>query len=100
MSSLGNRACMLCGIVESSRRFQDEGCPNCVDLLDVGLSTTSPTFEGLVAIGEPDKSWVAKWLRVNTYLPGLYAVKVMGRLPQDIIETLPYYRPRDGSATD
>ncbi|CAM9019703.1 unnamed protein product [Wickerhamomyces anomalus] len=96
MSSLGNRACMLCGIVESSR----VSCPNCVDLLDVGLSTTSPTFEGLVAIGEPDKSWVAKWLRVNTYLPGLYAVKVMGRLPQDIIETLPYYRPRDGSATD
>ncbi|KAH3684832.1 hypothetical protein WICPIJ_004185 [Wickerhamomyces pijperi] len=76
------------------------GCPNCVDILDIGLSTTSPTFEGLVAIGEPKKSWVAKWLRVSEYEPGLYAVKIQGRLPQEVIESLPYYRPRDGTATD
>ncbi|KAH3680464.1 hypothetical protein WICMUC_000304 [Wickerhamomyces mucosus] len=97
---MSNRACMLCGIVESSKRFQEEGCPNCVEVLDIGLSTTSPTFEGLVAIGEPEKSWVARWLRVDKYLPGLYAVKVQGRLPQDIVENLPFYRPRDGTATD
>ncbi|CDR36797.1 CYFA0S01e04588g1_1 [Cyberlindnera fabianii] len=83
-----------------TQRFQEEGCPNCADVLDIGLATTSPTFEGLVAIGEPEKSWVAKWLRVNTYIPGLYAVKVQGRLPPDIAESLPYYRPRDGTATD
>lgn len=82
------------------QRFQEEGCPNCVDVLDIGLSTTSPTFEGLVAIGEPDKSWVAKWLRVSNYIPGLYAVKVQGRLPREFAENIPNYRPRDGSVMD
>jgi transcription elongation factor SPT4 len=71
-----------------------------VEILDVGLSTTSPTFEGLVAIGDPEHSWVAKWLRVTNYEPGLYAVKVTGRLPAEIADNLPHYRPRDGTATD
>ncbi len=57
-----------------------------------------------MALGEPHESWVAKWLRISEFGPGLYAVKVNGKLPRDVIADLEAkgvpYRPRDGSATD
>jgi transcription elongation factor SPT4 len=47
---------------------------------------------------------VSKWLRIDGFQPGLYAVKVNGKLPQDIVDDLKskgvVYRPRDGSAQD
>lgn len=87
-----------------------EGCPNCEEVLnfqdDVANVTecTSPSFEGVVALGQPEESWVAKWLRIENFRPGLYAVKVSGKLPADVVKDLEakdiQYRPRDGSATD
>ncbi|QWW25603.1 hypothetical protein CA7LBN_004490 [Candidozyma auris] len=66
---------------------------------------TSPAFEGLVALGDDNKaSWVARWLRIDSFVAGLYAVKVNGKLPPHIISELEdqniSYRPRDGSAED
>ncbi|KAG7194758.1 Transcription elongation factor SPT4 [Scheffersomyces spartinae] len=112
MSSRTDRACMLCGIIQPFRRFVDDGCPNCESVLHFQdnedgqvQDCTSPSFEGLVALGEDsNKSWVARWLRIDSFVPGLYAVKVNGKLPPHFINDLTdqniSYRPRDGSADD
>ena len=65
---------------------------------------TSPKHEGRIAVMQPDQSWVAKWQRVGDFVGGLYAAKVQGTLPEDIVEDLANdgvtYRKRDGSAVD
>ncbi|CAH6723692.1 transcription elongation factor Spt4p [[Candida] jaroonii] len=112
MSSRSERACMLCGIIQTYKRFFDNGCPNCEQVLHYQdnddnqiQDCTSPSFEGLVALGEDNKqSWVARWLRIDSFKSGLYAVKINGKLPPHIVEDLTsqgvLYRPRDGSAED
>ena len=35
---------------------------------------------------EPNGSWVAKWQRIGHFEPGLYAIEVLGELPEDAIE--------------
>ena len=92
------------------QQFYKEGCPNCEELLqlrgsqDNVLELTSQVFEGLICLGDPSKSWVAKWQRLSQYVPGVYAVKVVGRLPEDIVQGLEdqgiRYVPRDGTSTE
>ncbi|SPN97225.1 probable Transcription elongation factor spt-4 [Cephalotrichum gorgonifer] len=96
------RACM---------RFRDEGCPNCDDFLHLTHSPeqieacTSQVFEGVITLANPSRSWVAKWQRLDGYVPGLYAIKVAGQLSDEIRQVLEdeyriQYIPRDGSATE
>ncbi|KAI3323220.1 Spt4/RpoE2 zinc finger-domain-containing protein [Xylariaceae sp. AK1471] len=103
------RACMVCSIVMTQARFRSEGCPNCpfleirgnADALD---SCTSTVFEGLITVANPKKSWIAKWQRLDTYVPGVYATKVSGSIPEDIrnglLEDGHVLIPRDGSGVD
>ncbi|CAN3376940.1 transcription elongation factor Spt4p [Diutina rugosa] len=112
MSSRSERACMLCGVIQPWKKFVDQGCPNCESVLhfidneDGQVNDcTSPSFEGLVALGSDNKgSWVARWLRIDSFVSGLYAVKVNGKLPPHVVADLEeqniIYRPRDGSAED
>ncbi|KAI9179588.1 transcription elongation factor spt4 [Blastocladiella emersonii ATCC 22665] len=104
----GLRACMLCSL--SQTQFRRDGCDNCEEILRlrdrperVGSCTTQ-FFEGTIAMMNPDRSWVAKWQRVDSHVPGLYALKVNGRLPEEIEDELERrgmrYRPRDGTAND
>lgn len=62
---------------------------------------TSQVFEGLIHVADPSKSWVARWQRLDKFVPGMYAVKVVGNLPNDVLLTLEEngftYIPRDGS---
>jgi transcription elongation factor SPT4 len=37
---------------------------------------------------DPRESWAAKWIRVDTYLPGVYAISVTGTFDRDIEEDL------------
>ena len=100
------RACLLCSIVLPTTKFQSEGCPNCEELLqlrnqpDAIQEMTSQVFEGLITLHDPATSWVAKWQRLSGYVPGIYATKVVGRLPADVAEGLVQegvtYIPRDG----
>ncbi|KAI9807279.1 MAG: Transcription elongation factor SPT4 [Piccolia ochrophora] len=101
------RACMVCSIVQLQSRFMREGCPNCEDILALQGSSeaieecTSQVFEGLVTLADPAQSWVARWQRLDKYVGGVYAVKVMGTLPEDARQRLEDagkpYRPRDGT---
>lgn len=73
------------------QRFKKEGCPNCEDFLGLRGSDdsidacTSSVYEGLITLVEPSKSWVAKWQRLDGYVKGVYATKVMGQLPDELI---------------
>lgn len=39
---------------------------------------TSSIFEGLISMIDPAHSWVAKWQRLEGYVRGVYAIKVVG----------------------
>lgn len=43
-------------------------------------SSTTSYFEGLIALIEPQSSWVAKWQRIVQMKPGMYAIEVSGKL--------------------
>ncbi|CDJ39587.1 transcription elongation factor SPT4, putative, partial [Eimeria tenella] len=69
--------------------FYDEGCPNCPWLQIDGdrsrvLSCTSPNFSGFVAVIKPQGSWVARHNKLTEGVPGCYAIKVLGDLPDSI----------------
>ncbi|QIX02043.1 hypothetical protein AMS68_007560 [Peltaster fructicola] len=101
---------MVCAIVQPTSQFTKNGCPNCEPFLemrgnpDTVQETTSQVFEGLISMAEPGASWVAKWQRIQGYVPGLYAVKVVGQLPEDYAAAAAnagvQYVPRDGTSQD
>jgi transcription elongation factor SPT4 len=47
---------------------------------------------------------VARWQRLDKYVPGVYATKVVGTLPEEILSQLEdngvQYYPRDGSGVE
>lgn len=45
---------------------------------------TSQVFEGMIVLNGHDRSWVAKWQRLEGYQPGTYAVKVVGTVSIDV----------------
>ncbi|KAF8865949.1 Spt4-domain-containing protein [Acephala macrosclerotiorum] len=105
------RACMVCSIVMTQTRFLKEGCPNCEEFLhlegsmDAIVDCTSQVFEGLISLADPSRSWVAKWQRLDGYVKGVYATKVSGILPDEVVAVMEdeariKYIPRDGSATE
>jgi transcription elongation factor SPT4 len=55
----------------------------------------------VIALTAPNRSWVARWQRIDRYAPGTYAVQVIGRLPdgyvQDLADKGVKYIPRDGT---
>lgn len=78
------------------------------------IRCTTSNYDGLIALIKPEESWVAKWQRIGTFsspvlfatsllltyfsfpsscraekrVPGLYAVKTEGNLPQDLQERM------------
>lgn len=89
----GIRACKRCGILKTLEQFINKGCENCpfLEMEDdpekCNLCTTA-FFEGQVAVMDPRESWSAKWLRVDAYLPGVYAISVTGTFDKDIEDEL------------
>lgn len=90
MSLRSLRACLVCSYVQPGSKFQNEGCPNCEEFLEMRGSSdavqdcTSQVFEGMMTLnntntdGSAKGSWVARWQRLENYQPGTYAVKVVG----------------------
>jgi len=89
----GIRACKRCGLLKTMGQFMDNGCENCpflnmVDNADRVNMCVTPFFEGQVAVMDPRESWAAKWIRVDSYLPGIYAISVTGQFDREIEEDL------------
>lgn len=82
------RACKRCGIVKTLEQFINDGCENCIflDMIDnrekCNMYTTA-FFEGQTAVMDPMHSWVAKWLRVDSYHPGVYAISITGKFDEE-----------------
>lgn len=80
--------------INKPQRFRDDGCPNCEEFLHLAgsqdqiESCTSQVFEGVITLADPSRSWIAKWQRLDNYLPGMYAIKVSGQLPDEVRATL------------
>jgi transcription elongation factor SPT4 len=100
------RACMVCSIIQLQSKFISSGCPNCEPILSMAASpdtvaeVTSSNFNGMIAMTNPRDSWVAKFQRLDNYVPGVYAVQVLGELPkayiQDLADAGVRYVARDG----
>ncbi|KII96066.1 hypothetical protein PLICRDRAFT_170646 [Plicaturopsis crispa FD-325 SS-3] len=108
--SKGLRACLLCSIIQNPADFRRIGCPNCEEIMQMkgsqdrmGVCTTS-YFDGIIAVVDPETSWVARWQRTSKYVRGMYAVRVKGRVPEDVEAELEArgikYRPRDQTDLD
>jgi len=101
------RACMVCSIVRTHQQFLQQGCPNCEDILELINNPeqindcTSQVFEGLITVADTKRSWVARYQRLEGYVPGVYATQVEGILPDDVLGAVENaginYVPRDGS---
>jgi transcription elongation factor SPT4 len=101
------RACMVCSVVRTQQQFVTQGCPNCEEILELAGNPeqvndcTSQVFEGLISVADTNRSWVARFQRLEGYVPGVYATQVEGILPEDILVAVENaginYVPRDGS---
>ena len=95
-SDKGLRACLRCSLVKTFAQFLDSGCENCDFLGMVGEhdkvnECTTAYYEGTVAMIQPPGSWVARWQRIISFVPGLYAIAMQGRLPDDMLELCETY---------
>ncbi|TPX72128.1 hypothetical protein SpCBS45565_g00675 [Spizellomyces sp. 'palustris'] len=104
------RACLLCGLIKSAAQFRSTGCENCDEVLHLKdhakrvTECTSASFDGIIAQMRPEQSWVSRWQRTDKFVKGMYAIRITGRLPEEVQELLNdngiKYRPRDGSVRD
>ena len=75
------------------RRFFQDGCENCpflelAERQDRVASCTTASFDGVVAMMKPEESWIARWEGINRSLPGCYAMKLTGEMPEQIRQFL------------
>lgn len=42
----------------------------------------------MIALCQPDDSWVARWQKISRKTRGMYAIDVSGKLPQAILSEL------------
>jgi hypothetical protein len=83
------RACLLCSIIQHPMDFRKNGCPNCEEIMQVCVEIplitsthlfpwqmkgspdriavcTTTYFDGIIAVIDPESSWVARWQRTGT----------------------------------
>jgi transcription elongation factor SPT4 len=77
------RACLSCKIILSAQQFTREGCPNCRESDMVGNKQaveelTTRNYSGTAAVIDPSRSWVARNIKADRLLPGVYAIVVQG----------------------
>mmetsp|Transcript_75362 Transcript_75362/g.67649 ORF Transcript_75362/g.67649 Transcript_75362/m.67649 type:complete len:114 (+) Transcript_75362:79-420(+) len=79
------RACLNCKLIKSQDDWLN-GCENCqssVDIYGDYDNWTTPSFTGMCALMNDQKSWVAKHQRIMRLVPGLYAIATKGRLSKE-----------------
>ena len=73
--------------------LSQDGCDNCpfLEIRDDPAKCndyTTAFYEGAAAIMIPNESWAAKWMRIDQFLPGVYALHVTGQFDRDTEEDL------------
>eukprot|EP00457_Paulinella_chromatophora_P017591 gb/GEZN01018670.1/.p1 GENE.gb/GEZN01018670.1/~~gb/GEZN01018670.1/.p1 ORF type:complete len:108 (+),score=20.90 gb/GEZN01018670.1/:368-691(+) len=82
------RACLQCKLIKQSKQFEEHGCENCPDMKEENVphgDYTTPTFQGMIAMMDPEHSWVAKWqsggkMKGIAVTKGMYAIAVTGKI--------------------
>lgn len=88
------RACMLCHLIKSADQFEKNGCENCEKFIqmrqhrDLVAQCTTAVFSGMIALCNPEDSWVARWQRMEKRVKGMYAIDVSGKLPYGLVDDL------------
>jgi len=81
------RACLKCTLLMAESQFLESGCPNCERTLnmkgnkDRTQKNTTTSHDGIIAMCDNDKSWVARWTGTNDSkkrAKGIYAISVYG----------------------
>eukprot|EP00916_Digyalum_oweni_P004153 GHVL01007342.1.p1 GENE.GHVL01007342.1~~GHVL01007342.1.p1 ORF type:complete len:123 (+),score=17.97 GHVL01007342.1:162-530(+) len=90
------RACFSCGLIKTRLQFYEEGCNNC-DFFPMTQSSklvddcTTPNFEGMVAVMDLKRSWVARRIGASqaNVKAGVYCVRVFGEMEEHIRDMIP-----------
>ena len=84
-------ACIGCGLLLDAEKWkQDKTCPNCQwrdDQLSID-DWTSSSYNGVLALFQPAKSWCSSWLKYNKNIPGLYCIDNLGEVKPEILHWL------------
>jgi transcription elongation factor SPT4 len=99
------RACLVTGLVKTEEQWVRDGNDNVPCLVlrgdrEMMFECTSADFDGMVAMMQPNSSWVARYQAIGNFVPGCYALRVRGELPSQYQFTLEdngiRYRSLDG----
>ena len=77
--------------MKTYEQFYEHGCDNCAFFKKKGYDPdtyTSAYFDGLVALAQPQQSWIGKWQRLTRFVEGCYALQVIGDFDQEIQDFL------------
>jgi len=85
------RACLNCSLIKTLEQFEKNGCENCPMNIKgqraLVLEATTTSFEGIISMIDPEKSWVTQWQRIDRrYAKGAYAIAVHGKMPPYLLE--------------
>lgn len=94
-------ACLRCSLIKTFRQFDEGGCENCEflgmkDNAERVTQCTTSYHEGCIAMIDATPyhmsddvgvraPWVARWNRIESFVPGMYAIKMTGQLPEDMV---------------
>ena len=85
------RACFSCHILKTEKQFAEEGCSNCpffkMNRYPV-FEYTSGNFEGMISVIENQQSWISRHLNLSSFVPGVYALRILSKIPQQLQEAL------------
>lgn len=73
------RACLTCKLLKTENQFSLNGCENCRNAIETAQDLqnyTTSNHSGMICMMDPDHSWVAKWEKLITLHPGIYAIDV------------------------
>ena len=72
------RACFTCKLVKTEEQWEETGCVNCGFDPNDFMDETTHEFTGMIALCDPEDSWVAKWQGLTKLSVGVYAKAVTG----------------------
>ena len=81
-------ACLGCGLLQEMETWKnEETCPNCGWRGDFDRWVSS-SYNGILALFQPTKSWCSSWLKYNKNQQGLYCIDNLGEVTPDIVNFL------------
>mmetsp|Transcript_22023 Transcript_22023/g.50307 ORF Transcript_22023/g.50307 Transcript_22023/m.50307 type:complete len:264 (-) Transcript_22023:94-885(-) len=100
------RACLRCKLILTKEQFEDEGCANCEEVLEMAgnagavLACTTSLFKGEMAFMRPDSFGARFTGLTRKKRMGLYAHHVRGEIPESYLQGRGVSEPVGGASED